>query len=59
MDSKMDLNVLAVGGTQWTVLEDQCEKNFSHENNLQHLVDVLGIPRIVSVERVKGIEPSS
>jgi hypothetical protein len=29
MDLKMDLNVPAVGGIQWTMLEDQCEKNFS------------------------------
>ena len=34
------------------------ETKVSHDNEVQRLLDDLGIPRIVGVERVKGIEPS-
>ena len=55
----MDLNVLAVGGFQWTALERRIEENFPCDNDLQHSMAVHGFPWIVAVERVKGIEPSS
>ncbi len=54
----MDLNVLAVGGFQWTALERRIEENFPCDNDLQHSMAVHGFPWIVAVERVMGIEPT-
>jgi hypothetical protein len=59
MDLFMDLNVLAVGGFQWTALERRVEENFPYNDDLQHSMAVHGIPRIDTVERVMGIEPTS
>jgi hypothetical protein len=59
MDLFMDLNVLAVGGFQWTALERRVAGKSSGENDLQRFLGVHGIPRIDAVERVMGIEPTS
>jgi hypothetical protein len=59
MDLFMDLNVLAVGGFQWTVLERRVDENFPCDNDLQRFLAVPGIPRIDAVERVKGTVPGS
>ena len=59
MDLFMDLNVLAVGGFQWTALERRFAGKSFGDNDLQRFLAVHGIPRIDAVERVMGIEPTS
>ena len=55
----MDLKVPAVGGSQWTTADRQREEKSLCGNDLQTLLDFCGSPQIDTVERVKGIEPSS
>ena len=55
----MDLKRVAVSGTQWLSLEHGRRQKSSNINGFRCFLDVPGIPWIVGVERVKGIEPSS